>query len=86
MCQATRDAAELAGITIRNSDGIERPVLLSEPNAVIYDFINQAKNGEIARHILDLSELKNVVVFDLGGGTLDITFHTIVQRSEMLSL
>ena len=82
MCQATRDAAELAGITIRNSDGSERPVLLSEPNAVIYDFINQAKNGEIARQILDLSELKNVVVFDLGGGTLDITFHTIVQRSD----
>lgn len=82
MCQATRDAAELAGIIIRNNDGTEREILLSEPNAVIYDFINQVRNGEISSHILDLSEKKNVVVFDLGGGTLDITLHEIVQRSD----
>ena len=82
MCQATRQAAELAGIVVRNRDGSERPVLLSEPNAVIYDFINQARNGEISSHILDLSEKKNVLVFDLGGGTLDITLHEIVQRSD----
>ena len=67
---------------VRNRDGSERPVLLSEPNAVIYDFINQARNGEISSHILDLSEKKNVLVFDLGGGTLDITLHEIVQRSD----
>lgn len=82
MCQATRDAAELAGISIRNSDGSEREILLSEPNAVIYDFINQVRNGEISNHILDLSEKKNVIVFDLGGGTLDITLHEIAQRSD----
>lgn len=82
MCQATRHAAELAGIVVRNSDGSERPILLSEPNAVIYDFINQARNGEISSHILDLSERKNVLVFDLGGGTLDITLHEIMQRSD----
>ena len=40
MCKATRDAAELAGIKVKNEDGTERPVLLSEPNAVIYDLIN----------------------------------------------
>jgi molecular chaperone DnaK (HSP70) len=83
MCKATRDAAELAGIKVKNADGSERPVLLSEPNAVIYDLINQIHNGEISSHILDLSEKKNVMVFDLGGGTLDITMHEIKRREGL---
>lgn len=82
MCQATRDAAALAGIQIKNSDGSERPVLLSEPNAVIYDLINQVHNGEISSHVIDLSTEKNVMVFDLGGGTLDITMHKIKRRED----
>lgn len=82
MCKATRDAAELAGIKVRNSDGTERPILLSEPNAVIYDLINQIHNGEIPDRILDLSKEKKVLVFDLGGGTLDITMHKIKRRDE----
>ncbi len=83
MCKATRDAAELAGIKVRNADGSERPVLLSEPNAVIYDLINQIRNGEISSRILDLSEKRRVLVFDLGGGTLDITMHEIKRREGM---
>lgn len=83
MCKATRDAAEKVGIKIRNDDGSERPVLLSEPNAVIYDLINQIHNGEISSRILDLSEKKLVLVFDLGGGTLDITMHEIKRREGM---
>ena len=83
MCKATRDAAELAGIKVRNADGSERAVLLSEPNAVIYDLINQIRNGEISSRILDLSEQKRVLVFDLGGGTLDITMHEIKRRKGM---
>lgn len=82
MCKATRDAAELAGIKVRNRDGSERPVLLSEPNAVVYDLINQIHNGEISARILDLTEKKRVLVFDLGGGTLDITMHEIKRRGE----
>lgn len=77
MRQATLKAAELAGITIRNKDGSSRPILLHEPQAVIYDFINQARNGEVSPHILDLSSERIVMVFDLGGGTLDITMHKI---------
>ena len=83
MCRATRDAAELAGIKVKNEDGSDRPVLLSEPNAVIYDLINQIRNGEIADCILDLSEKRNVMVFDIGGGTLDITVHEIEQRKNL---
>ena len=82
MCQATRDAAALAGIQVTNKDGSERAVLLSEPNAVIYDLINQVQNGEISNHIIDLSSEKNVLVFDLGGGTLDITMHKIKRRED----
>ena len=82
MCQATLEAAALAGITVKNADGAERPVLLSEPNAVIWDFINQVKNGDINQHIIDMSEPKDVMVFDLGGGTLDITLHHIERRAD----
>ena len=83
MCRATRDAAELAGIKVKNEDGSDRPVLLSEPNAVVYDLINQIRNGEIADCILDLNEKRNVMVFDIGGGTLDITVHEIEQRKSL---
>lgn len=83
MCEATRDAAALAGIKTVEPDGTERPVLLSEPNAVIYDLINQIRNGEISSHIIDLSETKRVLVFDLGGGTLDITMHEIKRREGL---
>lgn len=86
MCKATRDAAELAGIKVKNADGTERPLLLSEPNAVIYDLINQIHNGEISSHILDLSEKKRVLVFDLGGGTLDITMHEIKRREDHVNI
>ncbi|XME04053.1 Hsp70 family protein [Lachnospiraceae bacterium C1.1] len=82
MCKATRDAAELAGIKVKNVDGSERAVLLSEPNAVIYDLINQIHNGEIPDRIMDLNEKKRVLVFDLGGGTLDITMHEIKRRED----
>lgn len=82
MCQATIEAAELAGIKVKKADGSERPILLSEPNAVIYDLFNQIRNGEIPPTILELNEPKRVIVFDLGGGTLDITMHEIRKRNE----
>ncbi len=82
MRQATLKAAELAGIKIRKADGSPRQILLSEPRAVIYDFINQVRNGEIAEQILNLNTKKNVMVFDLGGGTLDITLHEISRRED----
>lgn len=82
MCKATRDAAEIAGIKVKNPDGSEKPILLSEPNAVIYDLFNQINNGEIPSTVLDLSTNKKVMVFDLGGGTLDITMHEIKRRNN----
>ena len=83
MCKATLDAAAMAGIEVTNPDGTEKPILLSEPNAVIYDLINQISNGEISENVIDLSTEKTVLVFDLGGGTLDITVHKIRRRDEV---
>lgn len=80
MCQATKEAASLAGIKVKNNDGSDRPILLSEPNAVIYDLFNQIRNGEVPSTILDLSSPRKVLVFDIGGGTLDITMHEIKRR------
>lgn len=82
MCKATREAAAMAGIKVNNADGSERPVLLTEPNAVIYDLINQVQNGELSEQILDLQTQKQVMVFDLGGGTLDITLHKLRRRED----
>lgn len=82
MCKATIQAAELAGIKVKNNDGSQKAILLSEPNAVIYNLINEIRNGEISNNILDLSEKKIVLVFDIGGGTLDITMHEIKRRED----
>ncbi|MDR0524305.1 MAG: Hsp70 family protein [Spirochaetaceae bacterium] len=81
MCQATLKAAEIAGIKMTNRDGTKRQILLSEPNAVMYDLLNQIQKGEIPAHILDTSKKQKVMVFDIGGGTLDITLHEI-SRNE----
>lgn len=82
MCRATIEAAELAGIKVKNNDGSDRPILLSEPNAAIYDFLNQYNNGDVAKTVIDFDSPKTVMVFDLGGGTLDITLHEIKSRGE----
>ena len=82
MCQATLEAARLAGVKIFNANGTIRQILLPEPQAVIYDFINQVHNDEVASSILDLSSQKIVAVFDIGGGTLDVTIHRISRRED----
>lgn len=76
-CQATLDAARKAGINTENM----HDVLLYEPKAVIYDFMRMQECGEIPEDLLSLDEEKNILVFDLGGGTLDVTIHK-VGRTE----
>lgn len=72
-CQATIDAAKKAGINVDNVHDI----LLYEPKAVIYDFIRMQNEGEISQNVLSLDTDKNIMVFDLGGGTLDVTLHRV---------
>lgn len=79
-CQATRDAAEKAGINIENVHDI----LLYEPKAVIYDFMRMQEDGEIPSDILSLDTAKNIMVFDLGGGTLDVTLHKVEYSDEKI--
>lgn len=80
--EATLKAAELAGIEVREENGSYRDdILISEPEAVIYDVLNQVQNGKINLPI-DFSTQKKVLVFDIGGGTLDITLHEITKISD----
>ena len=72
-CNATISAAKKAGIDVNNTHDI----LLYEPKAVIYDFMRMQEDGEIPSDLLSLDTEKNVMVFDLGGGTLDVTLHRV---------
>lgn len=64
---ATIRAGELAGFEV---------TLFDEPRAALYDFANRQDKGEIPPH-LDFDEPKLVLVFDLGGGTLDVSLHRV---------
>jgi len=75
--EATVLAAKKAGFKTQNDDGSSRNILLDEPRAVIYDFINRQNLGEIPPTLLDFLSPKNVLVYDLGGGTLDVSLHKI---------
>lgn len=82
MREATLKAAEIAGINVRKEDGsFDDDMLISEPEAVMYDLINQIQEGLFDANI-DFSEKKRVMVFDIGGGTLDITIHEVSQSKE----
>jgi len=80
--EATMKAAEKAGFIVNGPDGSRKPILISEPNAVLYDISQKIMNGEISDTVLDLSTKKNVLVFDIGGGTLDVTFHELMQEDN----
>ena len=82
MRNATIEAARLAGFKIQEDDGSPRNILLSEPKAALYDFINRQNKGEIPDSLIDFREPKNVLVFDLGGGTLDVSLHKIFLNGE----
>ena len=81
MRAATLKAAEKAGIKIKNEDGTVRDILLDEPRASLYDFINHQKLGNIGTQIIDFSIPKNILVYDLGGGTLDVSLHRVGYKN-----
>ena len=79
--EATMRAVEMAGFRARDEHGNWLPILLSEPNAVLYDVMNRIRNGELPVE-LDLTEKKLILVFDIGGGTLDVTLHEVAWAGE----
>ncbi|WP_293986391.1 Hsp70 family protein [uncultured Megasphaera sp.] len=86
--KATLDAAQKAGIQAYGSHGKPKNILLYEPKAVLYDIVNSQMNGEIPSSIMDVSTPKNVLVYDIGGGTLDVSLHEISQgeKGELLNI
>lgn len=82
MCAATLKAAELAGLDVKLPNGEYKNILLYEPKAVIYNISNMIANQEIPETILDLATSKNVLVYDLGGGTLDVALYKVEKSKE----
>jgi len=62
MRSSTIEAARKAGIKVKNSNGTSRNILLDEPRACLYDFVNRQKQGEIPDHIVDFSTKKRILV------------------------
>ena len=71
MEESTREAAKLAGF--------QKSTLIHEPVAVIHDYSNQRNRGLLPDW--GLGEFNDnpqlILVFDLGGGTLDVTLHEV---------
>ena len=78
---ATLKAAENAGFRIKNEKGEKLEILLSEPRAALYDYVNLQNSNKIINPI-DFRNSKNVVVFDLGGGTLDVSLHSLIYNDK----
>lgn len=78
---ATVKAAELAGFKTKNEKGENLEILLSEPRAALYDYVNLQNKNEIP-HTIDFRTPKNIVVFDLGGGTLDVSVHRLMYDNR----
>lgn len=77
--RATLKAAEMAGLTVRDSKGKELPILIDEPRASLYSFVHDNKT-----HIFfdQKEDPKTILVYDLGGGTLDVSLHELRLNSD----
>ena len=72
MRDATKAAAKIAKF--------KNPILLDEPHAALYDYRNQQERGEFPPGAIGIEfsiEPKLILVFDLGGGTLDVSLHNV---------
>jgi len=79
----TLEAARIADFKVPTEEGDVGVVLLDEPRAALYDFINRQARGEIASTLIDFSEPRTVLVYDLGGGTLDVSVHRISNAHDL---
>ncbi|GAB4311172.1 MAG: hypothetical protein Kow0069_11470 [Promethearchaeota archaeon] len=81
MREATLEAARRAGVKMENDDGNPRSVLLDEPVACLLDFIELQRDGTIPETVIEFGEEPKVVlVYDLGGGTLDVSLHRVLME------
>lgn len=70
--QATKDAIEMAGF--------EDFHILDEPAATLLYFINNG-DGSLMENSIDLNN-KNILIYDIGGGTLDICIAHLEEDEE----
>ena len=75
--QATRTAAVLAGFDK------EQIHTIPEPTAALIDFLNEEKKLDAtARRLRFDGKKKNLLVFDLGGGTCDVSILQVEERPD----
>ncbi len=86
MRAATIEAAKIAGFSVVDVDGSPKDVLIDEPRATLYEFVYKLGRREIIVPDVDFSKEQMVLVFDLGGGTLDVSLHEMKQNSDHLTL
>ena len=74
MRDATIKAARIAGF--RNTD------FLTETYAILLNRINEENSGETARLLSNSHKCQLVLIFDLGGGSLDVSLHQVYHNSQ----
>jgi len=82
----TLAAVKRAGFKTVDANGQTRDLLLlDEPKAALYDLLNQQLAGLLPQGVgIDISTPHTVLVFDLGGGTLDVSLHKVCNsRNEI---
>ena len=82
MRAATIEAVGLTGFRTTDDNGDPRVILLDEPYAVLYDRINQEIRGETDPHLTKSHNPKLVLIFDLGGGALEVSLHRVSYQKD----
>lgn len=83
----TLAAVSRAGFKIVDANGQTRNLLLDEPKAALYDLLNQQLAGQLPQGVgIDLSEPRTILVFDLGGGTLDVSLHKVSNSNNEIGV
>ena len=65
---------------------VESNILLDEPRSALHYLIYQQQINEISTQLIDFSTPKNVLIFDLGGGTLDVSLHKVQANYDNMDL
>ncbi|SOC37087.1 Hsp70 family protein [Ureibacillus acetophenoni] len=73
---ATKEAAQIAGFDL------SKIRLIPEPRAAILDFINEEQKKAPDFRLIDVTTPKNIMVFDIGGGTCDVTIHNVSVKEN----
>ena len=82
---ALRLACEAAGVPYPEKDAGQ--LFISEPVAAALAFLNQELNRPKEVQTLDLSRINRILIYDIGGGTLDLTLVFIKPlKSDVQSL